>query len=357
MSKWLIHVVLIGVVLLASGSLKAQSEALKTFDAFWELFNEQYASFEEKGIDWDAKQVFRNRITANTSDEELFDILAEMIKPLNDAHTTLKADEINKRMSASRPSRIMQELSSLPGKDRRPLFSKMTEQTLIRSGFDSIRELGPTFRGEKLFSYSRSENIGYLRFFRSFSTPTKMVGVSLDSQLDQIFEYFSEINALIIDVRFNIGGDDAFSKRIVSRLIEDEMVGFKKQTRKNGSFGKLKDITVEPCDGEPFLSPVVLLTNDKTVSAADVLALMMDQLPQVTIIGERSNGSYSDLYAKRLPNGWKVTLSNQRYYSTDMKNYEGTGTPVDLEIKNTIEDVENENDSVLLGALDAIEIY
>jgi carboxyl-terminal processing protease len=57
---------------------------------------------------------------------------------------------------------------------------------------------------------------------------------------------------------------------------------------------------------EPFAKQVVLITNDRTVSAADVFALMMSELPNVTIIGEPTNGSYSDIYSKKLPNGWRI---------------------------------------------------
>ena len=178
-----------------------------------------------------------------------------------------------------------------------------------------------------------------------------MNGPSLNKQLEKIFDNFKDLNAVIVDIRFNIGGDDEFSKKIAGRFLSKPMVGFYKQTRENRVFGKLDTIMIKPNGKEAFLNKVVLLTNDRTVSAADVLALMMSQLSNVTIIGEPSNGSYSDLYEKKLPNGWKVTLSNQRYLSVDKVNYEGKGTPVDILAKNTILDIEENKDSVLLRAL------
>ncbi len=89
------------------------------------------------------------------------------------------------------------------------------------------------------------------------------------------------------------------------------------------------------------------MTNDRSISAEDVMALMMAELENVTIVGENSNGSYSDIYTKRLPNKWLITLSNQRYLSTDNKNYEGIGTPVDIEVKNMLENYTSKNDKVL----------
>ncbi|WP_462251533.1 S41 family peptidase [Ekhidna sp.] len=227
----------------------------------------------------------------------------------------------------------------------------MNSSTLYKHGFDQIKKIGPSFREDTLFSYSRNDKTGYLRFFRSFSKLSNMANSTVDEQLDEIFNYFEGIESIIIDVRFNMGGDDAFSQKVAGRFVSEKMVGFKKQTRKKKVFGTIKEKYITPKGESPFLKPVVLLTNDQTFSAADVLALMMGSLPNATLIGEPSNGSYSDLFGRRLPNRWKVTLSNQRYYSTDMKNYEGVGTPVDIEVKNSLEDFNSKNDSVLLAAL------
>ena len=213
------------------------------------------------------------------------------------------------------------------------------ETTLYRNGFDSIKQIGPKFRGKRLFTYTKNETIGYLRFFRSFSTFLKMDGFSLNSQLNKMFDEFSDVESLIIDIRFNMGGTDEFSQKIAGRFVEEKMVGFLKQTRKDGEFGELKEKYIKPTGKKPFKHPVVLITNDRTVSAADVFAMMMAELPNVTLMGEPSNGSYSDIYSKRLPNGWRIHLSNQRYYSLGMNNYEGVGTPVDIESKNMLKDV------------------
>ena len=328
------------------------NEPLENIDALCKLFEENYASFKEKNIDWQSIcQKSRKRVSSNTSDDELFEIMTEMLKPLNDGHVTLKAKEINASFSASRESRIMTELKTIPKAERKELFKKSIDKTLEQNGFEPITEIGPKFRGEKLFGYTRNQTIGYLRFYRSFSKLLVMNGPSLNNQLDKIFNDFNGLDAVIVDIRFNIGGDDEFSKKVAGRFLNKPIVGFYKQTRKNGEFGKLNTIMLKPNGKEAFTDKVVLLTNDKTVSAADVLALMMSQLSNVTIMGEPSNGSYSDLYQKKLPNGWMVSLSNQRYLSADKVNYEGLGTPVDIVAKNTIQDIEKSNDSVLLSAL------
>lgn len=348
----------LGFLVCTLGALFAYSQSNKsveTFEECWSFFNESYASFEEKGIDWDAVyKDFKPQVNANTTSDELFILLTKMLKPLGDAHVNLIAKNIDTAFSADRYSRITEVIRPLKGR-KKPHIVEMTNQTLYKNDFELVSKIGPTFKEDTLFYYSRNEEVGYLRLFRSFSTPGRMVGSSLDDQLDQIFNYMEGVRSMIIDVRFNMGGDDAFSQKIAGRFVDKEMVGFIKQTRKKQKFGPLKEKFIKPQGDKPFLKPVVLLTNDQTFSAADVLALMMSALPNATIIGEPSNGSYSDLYGKKLPNGWRVTWSNQRYYSTDMKNYEGRGTPVDIEVKNTLEDFESKNDSVLEATLSFLE--
>ncbi|MCZ0970933.1 hypothetical protein O1L55_04400 [Streptomyces albulus] len=58
------------------------------FDVFWQTYAENYPFFRAKGIDWRAvRDRYRPRITAATTDAELFAVLRAMIEPLHDAHT------------------------------------------------------------------------------------------------------------------------------------------------------------------------------------------------------------------------------------------------------------------------------
>lgn len=332
------------------------SPAAEVFEEFWQLFNESYASFEEKGIDWQATyDTYRPKITPSTSEPELFQILSDALKPLGDEHVNLRAKKLEKRFSAGRPSRILDVLESYDnGKERGKKIRAMIDHTLSQKGFDELKEAGPVWRNLPLFTYGHNEKIAYLRFTRCFGKNPGAVG-NPSKILEEIFEDIGEVEAFIIDVRFNIGGDDAFSQAVAGRFIQKKQVSYYKQTRKKGIFGELKSRYIKPTTDKPFLKPVVVLSNDQTISAADVFMLIMSQLENVTLVGEPCNGSFSDLYYKKLSNGWEVTLSNQRYLSLDKQNYEGKGIPVDLEVKNTQEDFEQQEDSVLLKALEVLE--
>lgn len=354
MKAFLINLSLLFLIVCTGSAQKTdRNDPVKNFDYLWQLFDQHYASFPEKQIDWDAVyREYRPKISVTTSKIELFRIISDMLRPLHDGHVNLIARDLDTAFTAARPSRIMETLRPVPARERRKLFNAAIEQTLQEHDFPDLKEIGPEYEGRPLFTFGNNGRFAYLRFTRSFKDHRFLSFTSLNSLLNQIFATFSDLdNGLILDIRFNIGGDDSFSKKVAGRFVTEKKLTYYKQTRKDGTFGKLQSHYLSPKGKPNFTGPVVLLTNDKTLSAADVLALMMSQLPQVTLMGEPSNGSYSDLMAEKLPNGWTVTLSNQRYLSLEKKNYEGKGTPVDVRVENSLEAIREGEDEVLTRAI------
>ena len=60
------------------------------------------------------------------------------------------------------------------------------------------------------------------------------------------------------------------------------------------------------------------------------------------------------MFEKKLSNGWKYSLSHQRYYSSARVCYEGKGIPVDVEIRNTRADLKKGRDPVIAKALELL---
>ena len=83
--------------------------------------------------------------------------------------------------------------------------------------------------------------------------------------------------------------------------------------------------------------------------------MIMKALPQTTIIGENSMGIYSNMYGFELPNKWQVSLSNEKYFSSKMISYESKGTPVDIHVGNTKQDLSTMKDPVVSTAIYYLE--
>ena len=346
-------------VFLMTYPVKAQTnenKPVQSFEKFWNFFNNNYASFKEKNIDWKARyEKYHVQINPQTADTTLFRYMKTMLSDFRDDHVNLRAPSIDSFFNAGRNSEIIDRLGPIPAKNRRVKFNEMTEHTLIENGFDSLKYIGPEYKGRELFAYAKSKTMGYLRYTRSFSSHKSFNFELTSSLLNKIFKEFEDLDAVILDVRFNMGGDTSFTNNVIGRFLEERILGNYKQNRKNGSFGKLRANYFGPRGRYRFTNkPVVVLLNDQTVSAADELTMVMSALDNVTLIGESSNGSYSNMKPKKLPNGWVVTLSYQRYLDSQKNNFEGYGTPVDIEVKNTLQDVKDKHDSVLIEAFQHI---
>jgi C-terminal processing protease CtpA/Prc len=281
-----------------------------------------------------------------------------MVAPFHDDHVNIIIPG-KKQFTAEKPSPFLKEF---PEKSSRDSLWIAVNATLNRNGFGTLQSIGPEYREKKLFYYSKSNEFGYVRMERCFVSDATYDDAKADSALagkllDSVLQYMSNSKAIILDIRTNIGGNDEFAYAIAGRFATKKMLGHSKQTRISGTnkFTALKKWYITPQTNKPYTKPLILLTNDQTASAGDVLAMIMKALPQTTIVGENTLGIYSDMYGFKLPNKWLVSLSNQKYFSSEMVCYEGKGTPVDIQVRNTRQDILNMKDPVLLTAIKYLE--
>lgn len=332
------------------------------FEVFWQTFEDNYAFFELKGVDWkETYKTFRPHVTTETSDDELFKILSDMARPFKDGHIHIEANEDNYFNEGGTPSTFHQEFSN---DSLQMAFWGMVGNTLIQEGFNPIDSIGFELDGEKLFHYSKSEDIGYFRFLRSDPTGEPYTGtdlIQIRKDLNVIFEDFKDLKGLIVDVRLHRGGYPEFSMEVAGRFTDVKTVSRRTQSRISGAgyedFDSLVTHYVEPEQAyatEKFLKPVALLTNEGVGSAGEAYVLSMKEFPSVTTVGSNTAGILSFMYEFNLPNGWWVSLSNTRTYSADMKLYEGTGIPVDYEVLNTKDDLKTGRDPVVVKALELL---
>jgi len=175
--------------------------------------------------------------------------------------------------------------------------------------------------------------------------------------MDNAARAFADKKGVIIDIRTNGGGMDSNSHIISGRFADKKRIAYYKHQRKKGtnSYTRLKTKYLKPKGKKQFTKPVVVLTSDHTASAADVFALMMKELPYVTIVGDRTQGIFSDMYSFKLPNGWNATLSHQRYLSSEKVNYEGRGVQPDIKLLNQPEDIKTNIDPLIVKAIDVLD--
>ncbi|MDT0554751.1 S41 family peptidase [Patiriisocius hiemis] len=321
-------------------------QPIKNFDKLWNEFNDRYANFEIKNINWnEIYKKYRPLINENTTNDSLFKVCNNMLLELKDGHVNLvqygKKDRVVNKADDGSPSTFIKNFPL--SKEETPNIHqllKTADKTLKDNGFLTI---GVSKKGS--MEYAVSKEYGYLRVL-------SMGNLSLSDyrkHSDNAVEAFKNLKGIIIDVRFNGGGDDKASFEIASRFTDKKRIGHYKREKIKGSsdFKKLKTKYLEPSGEKQFVKPIVVLTSDLTASAAEVFTMIMKELPYVRVVGDNTNGIFSDMYNFKLPNGWLATLSHQQYFSSKMKNFEGIGIEPDIKLLNQPQDINNEIDPLI----------
>ena len=304
--------------------------ALSNFDVFAQTWAEQYGFFREKQVDWAAVVAAnRSRVTDATTPEQLFDILSGMISPLKDAHSYIGAPAINKRFGGVRKTPSF--LETREARDSAyALVSAYLTSPLQRfcEGRVEFGMLGP--------------DVGYLRI-RGFSGYTKdgafETGLAaLEAGLDTAFANTRGWKGLVIDVRINGGGADPYGIAIARRLTATPYTAYVKQARSDPGdptkWTEEQPSVVQPSTRPSFRGPVVELTGVQSISAAETFTqALMNRKPKILRVGETTQGVFSDVLGRALPNGWRFGLANERFV-TDGKSFDNVGIVPDVAVES-----------------------
>jgi carboxyl-terminal processing protease len=188
--------------------------------------------------------------------------------------------------------------------------------------------------------------VGYIRI-ESFNERTIIA-----DEFDRALEALRDSPALILDIRDNPGGFG--QPRIVGRFLSRRTLGSIAYVKSGSAHGDLRqrESYLQPTGSWQYASPVALLINQRTGSAADLFACELRSADRVVAIGERTEGNLSGLatYAV-LPCGLVVRVSNAYVCDAKRRPIEGNGNPPDITVVPGISDFLNGVDPVLDAAV------
>jgi hypothetical protein len=309
---------------------------INNFEVFTRTWADHYILFDQKQIDWAALTATnRAKVTDSTTPAQLFDIMEGMIKPLDDAHTSISAPAMNRRFGGLRSGTdaVIRTYGGFPGfrKDGMPKLLGLTEQKYL---------IGPIrkFCNDQVQYGHLTDTTGYLRItsFSGYGPERTFASglAALETALDTIFSD-PKLKALVIDVRINFGGADPYGLAIASRLASTEYLAYTKEARADPADRNKwtpGDRNMVTPSGRPgFRGPVVELTGGLTISAGETFTqAMMGRTPHITRVGENTQGVFSDVLGRNLPNGWRFGLPNEVFRAADGKTFDGVGIPPDV---------------------------
>jgi carboxyl-terminal processing protease len=313
------------------------------FDVFWNMMNENYPFFEERKMDWlSIQEKYQGKRIKNKN--QLRHILKNIIKQLNDGHTTLIIPKKNGAFPHYRTSNKTAVLE---------------DKILERYVKNPIR-YGTSIKGNGLLNYGITENnVGYIQINNMLFFSDKYKNPGALSGYDYLFDYLNAsesnpnhfedekrgirtlvgkiieelqgTNAIIIDLRFNSGGYDLVSLEILRHFITEETKLYSKKAKLLNGYTAPEFFSILPAD-TTYNKPVFLLTSHQTASAPEVLALGSMAVKNITRIGSNTEGIFSDILEKKLPNGWTLNLSNEIYQDINGTCYESIGIPPNKKI-------------------------
>jgi CubicO group peptidase (beta-lactamase class C family) len=336
-----------------AANLLTQTDLATNFEFLWHTINDYYAFFELRDIDWQGVyDEYRPQITSMTTKREFFEIVDDIFSEFGDGHLALSDGEDLESSGSALNGFTLEVFRN--GVDEEEQFSDAWYE--LRGDNDYI--LSTLLQEGELQSYEYSDaiqwgkvadNVGYIRIDRvqninftgeqeyadNFLDQLTLIGqdlVDTDTVMQAALSDLGNSDALIIDLRFNGGGYDNVSLKIASYFSDKaQTVGTKKIN--NQSFeSDIHQLNLAKSPIDAYTKPVYVITGRSTGSGGEVLSMALKALPQVTLIGEATNGSVSDVLEHSLPNGWTLSLSNQVYKDSEGESVESVGVTPDVEM-------------------------
>lgn len=295
----------------------ASSDPLENFDYLWNEVDKKYSYFELKNIDWNQmRDTYRPMLNENSTEVELFSVLAAMLNELRDDHTNL--------ISPFNVSVYNVALNNPKNYRARTI--------------DEFYLTDPWRTGSLKHDFISNDEIGYIRY-GSFSS-----GFS-DSQMDLVLERYKETKGIILDLRENGGGAIFNIPKLLGRFADSKkLVGYSitRNGEDHNDFGEREDFYIAPHGNVQYLKPVVVLIDKGSYSATTFFAVATKAFPNITLIGDATGGGGGLPNGGQLPNGWNYRFSISQLLDLNGDNYAEDGVPADIEAAFDWNDLETD---------------
>lgn len=301
------------------------------FENLWQTFDENYAPFEERHVNWDSLyMIYRPMVSPNTTDDELYNIITTMLAVLDDGHVQM----------------------TVPGKQY--FFSNYIFNNKIDDALFDLELIEQEYLNNN-YVKDVSDFPGYVYgIINNEITYLHLAYIAENCEvIDDVLNAYPSSKGIIIDLRHNQGGDFTWAFSNMGRFVKERSLIFTSKT-KNGTgqddYTDWFDWYLEP--QTPYYNKkVVMLTDRYTISAGERAAMIFHTLPDVKVIGDTTCGAHSTMIGRELANGWYYTIATQKVKFSDGISYEGIGLIPDMYIKNNITDIENGIDATLEKAI------
>lgn len=191
-------------------------------------------------------------------------------------------------------------------------------------------------------------NIGYIEFSSFGEDTAEQFKTQYDSLKNQ------GITSLIIDLRNNGGGIVSTAKEIANYILDKDSVVLYEVDKNNNE-------TVEKTTDDPIINmPIIVLTNENTASASEILAGALKDHGKAKIVGEKTYGKGVIQQLLTLQDGSGLKITTAEYLTPNRTKINGVGIEPDekVELPSTVSDVldvDEKDDTQLQKAIELLK--
>lgn len=377
----------------------SSKDRINVFEKVWDLVNERYYDPKLNGVNWASVKVkYQPLIEGAVSDEDFYNTLKQMTGEMNDAHTRFltprEAVEFKKREGTT----VGVLLTNIEGKtvvervlpdseaerakikagmnvrtiDGKPVKEKLAEaeKSIVNSSSERATEIliyrrllsgepetsvkigltdekGKDFevtltrkvvsQESKVIAGKLASNIGYISV-SSFRAP-------VSEKFKQALIELKDTSGLIVDLRYNGGGNISEVLRMAGFLLDDEYP-FGKYVRRDGDKKQqLRNFSAGIKGGQIYSAPVVVLVSKYSASGSELFSSGLQEAGRANVIGSQTCGcllGISRFY--RMKGGGELHISDIGFLSAKGKIYEKIGVTPDKIVGLQLSDLRNNVD-------------
>lgn len=273
------------------------------------LIDSDYSHRDSCGVDWPGRFAeFDARLRRCTTAGQFADVAAELLDAARDPHVGLRLGP-GRQKGYSRnasPNGNAQLLTKLVGNMQQ--------------------------HGKGVATGAVSDGVGYL-----------LIGGWNDAaraalpEIQKLLKNPAWENGLVIDVRFNGGGDDSIASQLAA-CFQDESSVYARVDRRDdslpGGFTAPVDRRIDPApEANRYRGPVAVLIGPVALSSNESFVLMMKRSPRCKLIGQTTGGSSGNPKPHPLECGVEVMLPSWREFQPDGTPIEKKGIDPDVRVE------------------------
>lgn len=199
--------------------------------------------------------------------------------------------------------------------------------TIMREGLAKPKEIEITRSTIKIRSIKSKvydDQIGYIRI-ASFQERT---GDDLKKALREIEAKAHPLKGIVVDMRNNPGGLLNQSVEVSDAFLKSGII-----VSTRGRAKTMESKAVAKDDGDEPICPIVVLVNEGTASAAEIVSGALQDNGRAVILGAQTFGKGSVQTVIPLENGAALKLTTAKYYTPKGRSIQAEGITPDIMVK------------------------